>query len=71
MSIRMYIATYFFCIWSKANCSAKENEKLKKENGRLHAELNAQAHMKKTEQFQIQWKKREEAEARVTVSAYI
>ena len=55
----------------------KENLKLKKECTRLRAELDKEkkdtqgksdVYKKKTEQFQVQWKRREEAEARVHVS---
>ena len=55
----------------------KENLKLKKECTRLRAELGKEKKdaqgksdvcKKKSEQFQVQWKRREEAEARVHVS---
>ena len=58
----------------------KENEKLKKECTKLHAELDKERkdaqgksglYKKKTEQFQLQWRKREEAEAQVQVSVTV
>ena len=64
------------CILSQAT---KESDKLKKENERLHAELDKErkdalgkmdVYKKKIEQFQLQWRKREEAEAKITVCMY-
>ena len=61
----------------QANHFAKESEKYKRECAKLRAELDKEkkdaqgksdVYKKKTEQFQVQWKKREEAEARVHVS---
>ena len=59
---------------------SKENDKYKNESGRLRAELDKEkkealgktdVYKKKTEQFQLQWKKREEAEARANVCVYV
>ena len=67
----MYLITF-----SQVDQYAKENDKLKKECGRLRAELDKErrdaqgksdVYKKKTEQFQLQWRKREEAETRVNV----
>ena len=59
------------------NHFSEESEKFKTECAKLHADLEkerkdaqnkADLYKKKTEQFQVQWKRREEAEARVQVS---
>ena len=75
------------CFLSQANCYAKENEKLKKESEifkkectklcdeldkeRKDAQYKSTLYKKKTEQFQLQWRKREEAEAQIQVSVMI
>ena len=63
----------------QANHFLKERENFKRECARLRAELDKEkkdaqdksdVYKKKSEQFQLQWLKREQAEARVHVSVY-
>ena len=68
-----------FSILLQASHYLKESEKFKREYAKLRAELDKErkdaqgksdVYKKKTEQFQVQWKRREEAEARVHVSVH-
>ena len=74
-----YVHIDIFCILSQANHYLKESEKFKKDCARLHTELeeekkDAQSksdeYKKNIEQFQLQWKKRKEAEAIIQVRVY-
>ena len=71
-----YLATSYYFILSQVNQLAIERDKFKKENERLRTDLDKEkkdaqtkfdVYKKKTEQFQLQWKKREEAEVKITV----
>ena len=68
------------CNFSQVSQYARENDRLNKECDKLKAEVDKakkdaqgklDVYKRKTEQFQEQWIKREEAEARVTVRTYM
>ena len=68
------------CNFSQVSQYARENDRLKKECDKFKAELDKEKKdaqgksdvlKRKTEHFQLQWRKREEAEARITVRTYM
>ena len=78
----MYIVhiLIIYAYFIQVNRLTIDNNKLSQENARLLAALEKQKeelqiksdlHLKKTEQFQAQWRKREEAEAVLKVIVYL
>ena len=75
-----YPATTYYFNLSQVDQLAIERDKFKKESDRLRVDLEKEkkdaqskfdVYMRKTEQFQLQWKKREEAEDKINVNTYL